>query len=140
MLFVAKIVCPVRDFKCFMWQMSGASPFALRRRESVRLAAASRPCVALTRASLWLLLAGDFLPEAVVCAVFSCVCWFCETCADLFCVQIYHGCVSLCYRVAFLWFLWVKIRKRRRRRAFSIFFGAFARLVMCFNPKGGGEH
>ena len=84
MFFVAKVVCPVRDFKCFMWQMSKASPFALRRREFVRHAATGRPCVALALASLWLLLTGDFLPEAVVCAVFSCVCWFCEVCADLF--------------------------------------------------------
>ena len=70
MFFVAKVVCPVRDFKCFVWQMSGASPFALRRREFVRHVAACQPCVALARASLWLLMAADFVPEAVVCAVF----------------------------------------------------------------------
>jgi hypothetical protein len=81
---VAKVVCHVRDFKCFVWQMSGASLFALRRREFVRHAAVGRPCVALARASLWLLMAGDILPQPVVCAVFSCVCWFCEVCADLF--------------------------------------------------------
>ena len=65
LFFVAKVVCPVRDFKCFVWQMSGASPFALRRREFVRHAATGRHCVALARASLWLLFAGDFLLEAV---------------------------------------------------------------------------
>jgi hypothetical protein len=37
-----------------------AGPFALRRREFVRHAAASPPWVARTRASLWLLLTGGF--------------------------------------------------------------------------------
>jgi hypothetical protein len=70
MFVVAKVVGLVRDFKCFVWQMSRASPFALRRQEFVRHAVAGRPCVALVRASLWLLHEDDFLSEAVVCAVF----------------------------------------------------------------------
>ncbi len=64
--------------------MSGASPFALRRQEFVRHAAAGRPCVALARASLRLLLEDDFLSEAVVCAVFFFVWSLCEVRADLF--------------------------------------------------------
>ncbi len=67
---VAKVVCPARYFKCFVWQMSGASLFALRRREFVRHAAADWPRVALARASLWLLIGDDSLSEAAVCAVF----------------------------------------------------------------------
>jgi len=64
--FVANNVCSVKDFKCFVWQMSRASPFALRHREFVQHVATGRPCVALARVSLWLLLAGDYLPKAVV--------------------------------------------------------------------------
>ena len=66
---VAYIVCPVRDCKCFLWQKSGASSVALRRREFVRHAAACRPWVAMARASLWLFLACDLWPKAVVCVV-----------------------------------------------------------------------
>ena len=69
-VFVAYVVSPVRDFKCFLWQKSGARPAALRYREFVRHAAAGRPWVALARVSLWLLLACDLLPEAVVCVMF----------------------------------------------------------------------
>ena len=69
-LFLAAYVgVPVREFKCLVWQMSGASPVALRRREFVRHAAAGRPGVALARASLWLLLDCVLLPEAVICVV-----------------------------------------------------------------------
>ena len=51
----------------FLWHKSGASLVALRSREYVRHAAASRPWMALALASLWLLLACDLLPEAIVC-------------------------------------------------------------------------
>ncbi len=70
LLFVAYAVGPVSDFKCFLGQKFGASPVDLRRREFVRHDAAGRPRVALARASLWLLLACDLLPETVVCVVF----------------------------------------------------------------------
>jgi hypothetical protein len=84
LFFVAKVVWPVRVFECFVWQMYGASPFALRRREIVRHAAAGRPFVALARASLWLLLACDFVPVSVVFAVLFWVYRCCEVYADLF--------------------------------------------------------
>ena len=58
----------------FLWHMSGASPFALRHRELMRHAAASQLCVALARASLWLLLSGDFFAKSCgVSSVFLCV-------------------------------------------------------------------
>ncbi len=74
----------MRDFKCFLWHRFGAGLFALRRREFVRHAATGRPCVALARASLWLLLAGVLGPEAVMLMVFFCVWSVGKVCADLF--------------------------------------------------------
>ena len=59
-LFVAYVVCPVRDFICPVLHMSGVGPSALRRREFVRHVATSQPCLALARASLWLLLPEVF--------------------------------------------------------------------------------
>jgi hypothetical protein len=61
---------PLGISNVFLWQKSGASPVALRRREFVRHAAACRPDVALARASLLFLLACDVLQEAVMCVVF----------------------------------------------------------------------
>ena len=55
-------------------------------------------------------------------------------------MKIDHGCVSVCYRAAFSWFMWTKIRKRRRCRSFPIFFFAFARRVLCFNPGEGSTN
>ena len=72
--------------------MSRASLFALRRREFARHAAAGRPYVALARAPLWLLLARYFLSEGMVCAVFFCVYWLYEVCADLL-LSKYITCV-----------------------------------------------
>ena len=130
----------MRDFKYFLWQMSGASPFAYRRREFVRQATASRPCVALARASLWLLLADDFFWQKQWCARCFHVCVGFVKCALIYFCENRSRFVSSCYRVAFLWCSWVKIRKQRRRRAFSIFFYAFARLVLCFNPREGSTN
>jgi len=79
------------------------------------------------------------LPEAVVCAVFH-VCVGFVRCALIYFCENDHGCVSSCYRVAFLWFLWAKIREHRRRRVFSIFFCAFTRRVLCFNPREGSTN
>jgi membrane protein CcdC involved in cytochrome C biogenesis len=51
--------------------------------------------VALARASLWLLLTGVLLPEAVMLMVFAGVWSAGKVCGDFF-VQIYHGCVPWC--------------------------------------------
>jgi hypothetical protein len=45
-LFVAYVVCPVRDFIFRLFLMYGAGPSALRRREFVRHVATSQPCIA----------------------------------------------------------------------------------------------
>jgi hypothetical protein len=85
LLLCSYVVVPVRDFKCSLWQRFGASPVALRRREFVRHAARGRLGVTPARASLWLLLACVFLPEAVMCVVFLCFIWVSEMCVVPYC-------------------------------------------------------
>ena len=74
----------MKDFICLLLHKFGAGPSALRRREFVRHAAASQPCLALARASLWLLLTCVFGSEAKMLALFSRVCSLGKLCASIF--------------------------------------------------------
>ena len=93
LLIVAYVVGPVRDIKWSLWQKSGASLVALRRREFARHAASYRHGVAPARASLWLLLACDFFARSGgVCGVIMSYLGLGDVCRPVL-VKIYHGLI-----------------------------------------------
>ena len=104
----------------------------------MRHAVAGRLGVSLDRASLWLLLACDLLPEAVVCVVFCCV-FGSEKCVSVYFVE---NISRVCFVLPSCCILMVFVVENPTAATSSLFSDFLLRLCKAspvLQPKGG-EH